>query len=460
MSGPLNQLLARRGAVAMRTPRGDVTYRDMSCEVDQTIKTLRHAGVSAENRIFFRPSQDRESVITLLALLELESCVVVGNSRWPLSMIEAMKKKARVSWSVVVGEDRRLTVTRDSDIDTRGDKVVRGASIVVPTSGSTGEPKLALLTLDRFITSARGAIDLCPLAVEDCWYLSLPLFHVGGLGIVFRSLLAGSSIGIPSSLQSIILADATSVTHLSLVPTQLHRLMRDRRGVESLRRQKAVLLGGAPIGSHLCREALSQGIALMPTYGLTEMASLVTLEREPHSNASGQVSVGTAVPGREVSISEEGEILVRGQTLFAGYLDEAGITPGVDNQGWFHTRDLGSRGPRGELFITGRADSQFISGGENIHPEMIEIALASIAPIVAACVVPTPDEEFGARPVAFVVCDGGELNQIEVQERLRSSLPGYAIPVEIRVAPQEMVSSSGKIQRHIALASQSLFQKP
>jgi O-succinylbenzoic acid--CoA ligase len=155
-------------------------------------------------------------------------------------------------------------------------------------------------------------------------------------------------------------------------------------------------------------------------------------------------------------VSGEGEVLVRGSTLFAGYVGDEGIEPSIDEQGWFHTRDQGSVGPCGELFVVGRADSQFISGGENIHPEMIEIALTSIAPIVAACVVPTPDEEFGSRPVAFVVCDGGELNQSNIKERLRSLLPSYAIPVEIHVAPHEMVSSSGKIQRRVALG---LLQK-
>ena len=456
MSGLITQFFSRRGAIALRNPCGDSTYEELASDINETIRTLRQGGVGAGNRILFQPSHDKVSVVTLLALLELESCVVLGNSRWPQSMIDAIKKRSRASVSVAVDTTGRVNVSRESDIPALSGECIGSASVVVPTSGSSGEPKLALIPVDRLLSSAQGALDVCALSAEDCWQLSLPLFHVGGLGVVLRSIVAGSSIDLSSLQQSVVAANASLVTHLSLVPTQLHRLIRDPQGVEFLRRQKAILLGGAPIGATLCREACSLELAIMPTYGLTEMSSLVTIEKAPFVNARGEVSLGCPVPGREFSVSGEGEVLVRGNTLFAGYLSDEGIEPSIDEQGWFHTRDQGSVGPCGELFVVGRADYQFISGGENIHPEMIEIALTSIAPIVAACVVPTPDEEFGSRPVAFVVCDGGELNQSNIKERLRSLVPSYAIPVEIHVAPHEIVSSSGKIQRRVALG---LLQK-
>ena len=456
MSGLITHLLSRGDAIALRSPKGDTTYRDIALLFEQAIKNLRGAGVAAGMRVFFQPSQDRLSIVTLLALFELETCVVLGNSRWPESIIGAVKKRSGVSLSIVGDNTERPCVSRETNTSVVCGERAVGGSVIIPTSGSSGEPKLALLPIDRLLASAQGALNVCALSVQNCWQLSLPLFHVGGIGVVLRSIMAGSSIRLSSPAELMIGDSASFVTHLSLVPTQLYRLIRDSQGVEFLRRQKAIFLGGAPVGAHLCREALSLDIPIMPTYGLTEMSSLVTLERSPFVNTRDQVSVGCSVPGREVSLSGEGEILVRGATLFAGYVGEEGILPSLDEDGWFHTRDRGSVGVGGELFVAGRTDSQFISGGENIHPEMIEVALTSIAPIVAACVVPAPDEEFGCRPVAFVVCDGGELDQSEVRAKLRSLLPSYAIPVGIHCAPRELVSSSGKIQRDMALA---LLQK-
>jgi O-succinylbenzoic acid--CoA ligase len=218
-----------------------------------------------------------------------------------------------------------------------------------------------------------------------------------------------------------------------------------------LKQLSAVLLGGAPLPAALINRALARDIPLFTTYGLTEMGSQVTCRRAQLTDDELVASAGTTLPHRELSISDAGEILVRGKTLFAGYIVANTIEPHRDDDGWFHTRDLGRLTTAGELLVVGRTDAQFISGGENIHPEIIEAALASLPYIEAACVVSVADEEFGQRPYAFVVTANGDVNTEEILVALRQALPSFALPKYIVAAPPEMITASGKLNRGFAL---------
>lgn len=140
------------------------------------------------------------------------------------------------------------------------------------------------------------------------------------------------------------------------------------------------------------------------------------------------------MPHREVSVAEDGEILVRGDTLFAGYVEGDGVDRQLDDEGWFHTKDLGELDPDGYLRVTGRRDNQFISGGENVQPEEIEAALCRIEGVEAAVVVPVPDEEFGERPVAFVRAPGGLPAGLE--KGLEPMLPRFKIPITFHEWPE------------------------
>jgi O-succinylbenzoic acid--CoA ligase len=137
---------------------------------------------------------------------------------------------------------------------------------------------------------------------------------------------------------------------------------------------------------------------------------------------------------REVSISESGEILVRGETLFAGYVEGEELDRPLDAEGWFHTRDLGEIDEGGYLRVGGRMDNLFISGGESVQPEEIEEALCRLDGIDEAVVVPVPDEEFGARPVAFVRVAGWEPE--ELAQELEPLLPRFKIPISFHPWPE------------------------
>jgi O-succinylbenzoic acid--CoA ligase len=142
------------------------------------------------------------------------------------------------------------------------------------------------------------------------------------------------------------------------------------------------------------------------------------------------------LPHREVSISEGGEILVRGETLFAGYVEGEEVHSPLDAGGWFHTRDLGELDEDGYLRVRGREDNMFISGGENVQPEEVEEALCRLDGVEEAVVVPLEDEEFGTRPVAFVRVAGGGMPEPEALAlALGASLERFKIPAAFYAWP-------------------------
>jgi O-succinylbenzoic acid--CoA ligase len=272
----------------------------------------------------------------------------------------------------------------------------------------------------------------------DRWQLSLPLYHVSGLGVLLRAWLAGAAVVIPASDDAL-----EPATHVSLVPTQLRRLLARRSGVQWLRRMKAVLVGGAAPEARLLAAARSAGIRVLPTYGMTELASQVcTLP--PDAPRSKWFTSGRLLPFREMELADSGEIRVRGRTRFFGYLVH-GRLQRLASEGWFGTGDLGALDADGYLTVLGRKDDMFISGGENIQPAEIEQALLALPGITAAIVVPRADPEFGARPVAFVRL-ARRVSEEKLRGLLHRKLPAYKVPVEFLPWP-EAVPMTLKINR-------------
>ncbi len=285
--------------------------------------------------------------------------------------------------------------------ENRGSDAMHHPVTLIHTSASSGEAKAALHSFANHWYSALGSNENIAFGMGDCWLLSLPLYHIGGYSLLFRSLLSGGALALGEPDESLGQSlQNFPLTHLSLVPTQLYRLLADQKSTTLLRKLKAVLLGGSAAPKSLIEEALRESIPLYLSYGSTEMASQIATTPAPIT-AIRQNS-GQLLPYRELRVAIDGELLVKGPCLFQGYLRDGLIQPQTDKDGWFHTADIGTLSAKGEVTILGRKDNMFISGGENIHPEEIERALMMIEGIVDALVVPLPDDEYGQRPIAFI----------------------------------------------------------
>ena len=196
----------------------------------------------------------------------------------------------------------------------------------------------------RIWSAHEGANTNLPLSTGDAWLLSLPMFHVSGLGILFRCTLAGATVIVPAANQSLVeQIEKRRPTHLSLVPAQLSRWLDDAAQPPEF--LKAVLLGGGPLPNDLIQRAHTAGWPLFATYGLTEMASQVTTTTLG-AGADELQTVGGVLPDREVMIAEDHEILVRGATLFQGYVQGGRLNRPLDANGWFHTGDIGAVGTK------------------------------------------------------------------------------------------------------------------
>lgn len=320
----------------------------------------------------------------------------------------------------VVSLNRRLPAeTRQAQLAfLRDHPMFEGAATVLFTSGSTARPKAVVHDLNAHLMSARGSNDNIRLGAGDRWLVSLPLYHVGGLAILFRCREAGAEAVLRDPERTFdeqITRDG--ITHLSLVPTQLQRLLDGGADLSSL---NAILLGGAVIPPNLIERALAAGLPLHTTYGMTETASQVTTTR-PGADLAELATAGSILAHRELSFAGE-QILVRGPVRFLGYVGGGRLDPDA----WFETGDTGYLDELGRLCVTGRLDNQFISGGENIHPEPIERALLACSGVHRAVVVPRNDPTYGKRPVAFV--DATSFTPEDWTTQLQATLPGFKVP--------------------------------
>jgi O-succinylbenzoic acid--CoA ligase len=326
----------------------------------------------------------------------------------------------------------------------------RDATVIL-TSGSTGVEKAVLHTYGNHYYNALGSNENIPVEPGDRWLLSLPLYHVGGLGILFRTLLKGAAMVIPGENETIPgAAGKYGVTHMSLVSTQLYRLLENLETTAPggrLSPLKAVLLGGGAFPEASIDKALSLGLPVYRSYGLSEMASQVTTT-PPGASRDVLFTSGKRLNYRDIEISPDGEILVSGLTRFKGY---AGGGPVLDRPfdeaGRFATGDLGRIDENGNLHVLGRKDNMFISGGENIMPEEIETHLDRLPGVEQSVVAPVADKEFGFRPVAFLkFLSPGALIRDKVMGVLQERLPRFKIPDEFYPWPEEEGEREGSLK--------------
>lgn len=423
------------------------SWQRLACHCTALAAAFSQQGVKPDDIVALRGKNSGAMLFSYLALLQCGARVLPLNPQLPASLLSTLLPQLGVVHflSAAPAEDESpasfhhlhypavAAGERSSDLQWPEWQPSRLATLTL-TSGSSGLPKAAVHAFSAHIASAQGVIDLMAFTAQESWLLSLPLFHVSGQGIVWRWLTAGAQLVVRGAQPLEHALQACS--YASLVPTQLWRLLAQDTLPDSL---KAVLLGGAAIPLELTQQAEARGIRCWCGYGMTEMASTVCAKR-----ADGRAGVGFPLLAREICV-RAGEILLRGDSLAAGYWRDGVLLPLTDSEGWFHTRDSGVF-QQDEWYVLGRLDNQFFSGGEGIQPENIEALLLTHPSVYQACVVPVPDTEFGQRPVA-VLDRSPDVPLTAIRDWLMPQLAGFQRPVAYYAMPAELHSGGIKIAR-------------
>lgn len=428
----------RGDAPALRLHHHLLSWRQLCAEIDALASGFREQGVNEGDGVLLRAYNQPSTVLAWLALLQCGARVLPLNPQLPAALLAALLPSLNLRHALVLnGEPMAcgypsLTLQRAAGEYALPWCEQRLASMTL-TSGSTGLPKAAVHTYHAHLASAQGVLAMIPLAEDDDWLLSLPLFHVSGQGIVWRWLLAGARLTVAEKQP---LEQALQgCSHASLVPTQLWRLLKSEAEVSL----KAVLLGGAAIPVALTTAAGARGIRCWCGYGLTEFASTVC-----GKEADGAPDVGQPLPGRALKIVD-GEVWLRGDSLACGYWRDGEMLPLLNDAGWFATRDRGEL-RNGSLTILGRMDNLFFSAGEGIQPEEVERTIVAHPQVQQVFIVPLDDPEFGQRPVAVVECDAG-CDMAALAAWSQDKLARFQQPVRWLTLPESLKTGGIKISR-------------
>ena len=361
-----------------------------------------------------------------------------------------------------------------ADLARRITRVPARTDLILRTSGSTtGTGRLIAMSTAALVASARATH--ARLGGLGTWLLPLPAHHVAGLQILIRSLDAGTEpvvVDTSSGFSPTALAEALSSAawstgtaasrlYVSLVPTQLVRVLQDPQARRALAGADAVLLGGAAADPALLARARGAGVTVVTTYGMSE-------------TGGGCVYNGRPLEGVEIAIQAPdaegaGRILISGPVLAEDYLHTPGHSPagspggGPDDGEGFHrsgarrvlaTSDRGRLHPDGRLEVLGRLDDVIITGGVKVEPRHVEEALTGIDGVAEACVIGLPDEQWGSTVVAAVVLEPGRQpggptrwHGAALREAARAQLDGAHAPKRVLILEALPLRPSGKVDR-------------
>ena len=313
---------------------------------------------------------------------------------------------------------------------------------IMLTTGTTDLPKAVQLTYNNFESSCNNWNNFLNFNNKDNFLCCLPIHHIGGLAVLVRALIYNFSIHLAESFNSKLLyqlLNKNSITLVSLVPTMLDRIIKESNGLASLKKTRAILLGGGAASESLLNKCLKNKIPIVKTYGMTETCSGIVglwIDQKPSKKHF------SGYPFSDVSIKIiNDEIIISGPMVMKGYLN------GSESNGIHNSKDIGWMDEEGILFIEMRRKDLIISGGENINPKEVEKILIAIDNISDVCVVGIDDKEWGQKVIAYISLHNPSisLKKEKIKNILLKNLSYYKIPKEFITLKHIPRNEIGKI---------------
>jgi O-succinylbenzoic acid--CoA ligase len=417
--------------------------------VQRCIAQIEAAGEDAQLRgVMILEDDSVRFAAAFFAAVHMGVPVILANPKW-----------RRVEWEKVVALVNPAVIFGNSPISEKlrtGIEHPKAATILIPTGGSSGGVKFAIHTWGTLVAACEGLSSFIgPGAINSCCVL--PLYHVSGLMQLVRSFVSEGRIVFPGfkELQAGRFPDfPASSLCLSLVPTQLQRLMAQQRIANRLMAMRAIFVGGASVPGSVEARARELQLPIVLSYGMTETAAMVTA-LPPDEFLAGNTNAGRPLShalvkvirddGTVCAVGETGHIRIHAKSLFQGYHQ---CTTSVSHIGYL-ADDEGYFDSLGRLHIVGRSDRLIISGGEKIDPHEVEQAIMDTGSVEQVLVIGWPDSEWGQKLVAFYIPDVVVSHEGKWEEELRADLANHKIPKQMIQVPILPLNERGKVDREL-----------
>lgn len=432
---------------ALLTPQGNWCYAELALLARQGGAFLRTEGLGCGDIAMFAGNASELALAALacaqanLALLPLDPRS--ADARQPVLQTlggKRVKRIAPLSTALTTAETSKPAAAPVAD------NTPDSLALVIATSGSEGAPKAVMLTHANLDAAAAASNARLPLLPGDIWLNCLPLQHIGGMSIIYRCLRAGATVLLHEGFDAgAVWRDLHRhpVTHISLVPAMLARLLDVAADAPPPAGLRYALIGGAALSASLFKRAYAAGWPICPTWGMSECAAQAATLVQPGADWQ-EGEVGTLLPGFAARIDSTGRIHLRGPQVMAGYLN-AEHQPGNGlSDGWLMTADLGRIDASGKITILGRADEVFISGGVKVHPFAIESCLAACPGVVDVAVTALADPVWGDALVALVV---GRADADAIRDWSRRHLDSAQRPRRVLHVNSLPRNTMGKVER-------------
>jgi fatty-acyl-CoA synthase len=437
-----------------------VTWRELDERTDRLAAGLAARGVVQGDRVAVLMGNRIEWVELTVALLKLGALTVPLNTRFSAHEVAyvvghadcrlAVTEDPMAAGMAVVRERspelpvhlaEHLDELRDPSDPPPPATVAADAAYLCYTSGTTGDPKGAVLTHGSFDAVSRAWAQCLPITFDDVFYLPFPLAFTGGLAVLVWSLVAGCTVVLDRAFEpgrAIEVMERRRVTALMAVPLILRQVVdHPRLRSADLSAWRTACSGGAAVPPSLLADVQALGVPMLQMFGLTESSAMATL-LPPHDAARKLGSAGLAVPRTRVGIldpddrpcppGEVGEIVIHGPQVMQGYWRDEEATATTLRGGGLHTGDLGYLDEEGYLYVVDRAKDMLITGGLNVYPAELERVLAALPGVTELAVIGVPHDRWGEAPAVIACTDGGELDPAVVLDTCRATLGSYKLP--------------------------------
>jgi len=455
----------RPHAEQLRGPQGGwLTGAELEERSRRAASRLAGAGLTPGARLLIDAESSIEFVVSYVAALRAGLTVVPLNPSYPEPEVRAVVTESAPAAAIAASDERArwigdagaisevfspdLGQLRDGPECALDFADTDATALLVYTSGTTGRPKGVPLSHGNLLASATAVGLAWRWEPADRLLLTLPLFHVHGLGVgINGALCAGAAIELrPRFDPDDVAARATGgATMFFGVPAMYERLARGGQAA-ALKALRLTVSGSAPLPAELAQViARDAGQVPLERYGMTETLMLAGNPYEPDARRPG--TVGFPLPGVELRLADTGEVQVRGPNVIAGYLDRPQETAeAFTADGWFRTGDLGELDGDGYLRLVGRSKELIITGGYNVYPREVEEALATHPSVREVAVVGRPSERWGEEVVAVVVAETPVAEEV-LRGHVAKRLAPYKVPKRVEFADQLPRNALGKVVR-------------